>query len=58
MKKNLSNNHEAFTFEMNNKGQYGREFPPGPGRKENNIEGEDGSDYDADNEKSLLQQEI
>ena len=28
----LSTNHEVFTFGMNNKGQCGREFPPGPGR--------------------------
>ena len=38
MKKNLSNNHEAFTFEMNNKGQLKREFPPGHGRKEEPTE--------------------
>ena len=27
----LTNNHEVFTFGMNNKGQCGREFPSGPG---------------------------
>ena len=34
--------------------QCGREFPPGPGRTDNNIEGEDGSDHDADNEGELV----
>ena len=53
-KKKLSNNHKAFTFEMNNKGQLKREFPPGHGRKENNIEGEDGSDHDTDNKGELV----
>ena len=52
--KNLSNNHEVFTFGMNNKGQYGKEFPPGPVRTDNNIEGEDGSDHDTDNKGELV----
>ena len=39
---------------MNNKGQLKREFPPGHGRKENNIEGKDGSDHDTDNKGELV----
>ena len=50
----LSSNHEVFTFGMNNKGQCGREFPPGPGRDPIiAAEGDEGSDHEAEAEGEI-----
>ena len=49
----LTNNFEVFTFGMNNKGQCGRDFPPGPGPGHNEAdEAED--DQDADHEPEIV----
>ena len=50
----LSSNHEVFTFGMNNKGQCGREFPPGnQGNPIMAAEGEEVSDHEGEGEGDI-----
>ena len=51
----LTNNHEVFTFGMNNKGQCGRDFPAGPGPVPGQADADEGDDdHEADAETEIV----